>query len=255
LEHPAVSDKWDFYFSNVNEKLASLFVDLGIREVAPDPSKPWLLWVWVYFNHPREDGLSSAHEAGTLSCIEDSLTQSVGDAVDGSLVGRITTDGRREFYFYAPCFPGFDDAVTSAMKPFPEYRWDADTKHDPEWHQYLGLLYPTPRDWERIKNGRVIEQLQQHGDPLEKERPVSHWAYFADEVSRDQFVAAVTDLGFSATILEAADDLERPHPYGITCERVDKVDWDSINQVTLTLFELAEALAGVYDGWETSVEK
>jgi hypothetical protein len=31
-----MSDHWDFYFANVNEKVASLFVDLGIREAAPD---------------------------------------------------------------------------------------------------------------------------------------------------------------------------------------------------------------------------
>ena len=41
-----MSDNWDFYFANVNEMPASLFVDLGIRNSAPDPERPWLLWVW-----------------------------------------------------------------------------------------------------------------------------------------------------------------------------------------------------------------
>jgi hypothetical protein len=155
-EHHAVSDQWDFYFANVNEKLASLFVDLGIRETAPDTDNPWLLWAWVYFNHPREDGLSNSQEADALSQIEDSLMEAVSGVVNGFLTGRITTDGRREFYFYAPAYAGFTEAVARSMERFPEYKWDADTKHDPEWNQYLGLLYPTPRDWQRIRNRHVI---------------------------------------------------------------------------------------------------
>ncbi len=201
-----MSDQWDFYFANVNEKLASLFVDLGIREMAPDEDNPWLLWIWVYFNHPRDDGLSISQEADTLSQIEDWLSDAVGGALDGFLAGRITTDGRREFYFYAPSFVGFNDLVARSMERFPDYRWDADTQHDPEWSQYLGLLYPTPRDWQRIKNRHVIERLKEYGDPLKRKRPVFHWAYFSTEVSRGSLWAGVKDRGFSVTNEHTVDD-------------------------------------------------
>lgn len=250
-----MSEHWDFFFANVNNKLASLFVDLGIRRSVPDIERPWLLWVWVYFNNPRDDGLHSAQEAGTLSQIEDSLNESVSGAVDGVLVGRITTDGRREFYFYAPSFAGFEDGVARGMKGFSDYRWDSGSKHDPEWEQYLGLLYPSPHDWQCIKNRYVIEQLRKAGDPLEKERLVFHWAYFPDESSRKQFVAAIRERGYEVTKQGRVDDPDRPHPFGVSFERVDRVDWDSINQVTIELFDLAESVGGDYDGWETSVEK
>lgn len=250
-----MSDQWDFYFANVNEKLASLFVDIGIREIAPDASRPWLLWVWVYFNHPREDGLSSAQEAETLFHIEDSLAEAVRSAVNGSLVGRITTDGRREFYFYAASFAGFDDATARGMTAYPEHRWESGTNHDPDWNQYLGLLYPGPRDWQRIKNRQVIEQLQKLGDSLEKKRIVFHWAYFADVSLRDQFVASVKKLSFDVTNQSTNDDPNCSHPFSVSFQRIDSVDWDSINEVALELFELANSFAGDYDGWETSVER
>ena len=32
-------DAWDFYFANVNEVAASLFVDLGIRDSIPDTER------------------------------------------------------------------------------------------------------------------------------------------------------------------------------------------------------------------------
>lgn len=248
-----MSEQWDFYFARVNDKLASFFVDLGIRDSAPDASNPWLLWVRVYFNSPREDGLSSSEESDTLFQIEDSITEAVANATKGRPVGRITTDGQRAFYFYSPSFVGFEDAVARGLKAFPGYRWDSGSTHDPEWSQYLTGLYPSPRDWQRITNRRVIEQLMKGGDSLQKERPVFHWAYFRNEQDRGRFVAAVQDLGYTITNQAERDD--HPYPFGAAFERLDRIDWDSINHATLELFELARSFAGKYDGWETSVEK
>jgi hypothetical protein len=52
-------EEWEFYFSNVNDKLGSLFVDLGLHKVAPIADKPNVVWVSIKMNKPREDGLSS----------------------------------------------------------------------------------------------------------------------------------------------------------------------------------------------------
>jgi hypothetical protein len=101
----------------------------------------------------------------------------------------------------------------------------------------------------------VIERLQEHGDPLEKKRPVFHWAYFSNEASRGQFVADIKDRGFRIANENNVDDPNCSHPLGVSFERIDNVDWDSINQLTLELYELANVLGGDYDGWETSVEK
>ncbi len=72
-----MSDAWDFYFANLNDVIASLFVDLGIRDSVPDTDRPWLLWTWVYLRDPRDDGLSSSEEAPILNAIEDALTKQV----------------------------------------------------------------------------------------------------------------------------------------------------------------------------------
>lgn len=88
-----MSDEWDFYFANVNDALASLFVDLGIRDSVPDRDRPWLLWTAVRFQRSRDDGLSSSEEAPLLHEIEDVLTSAVKNAVKAEFVGRITTAG------------------------------------------------------------------------------------------------------------------------------------------------------------------
>jgi len=250
-----MSDAWDFYFANVNDVVASLFVDLGIRDSVPDPARPWLLWAWVYFRQPRDDGLSSTEEAPTLNEIEDVLTNEVKDAAAAELVGRITTAGRREFYFYGPHQDHFEHAVARALERFAPYGFDAGTNEDPDWSQYLNVLYPSPEELQRIKNRRVVEELEKHGDSLNKPRLVSHWAYFPSPQDRNRFIARAVGAGFQVTDQSDHSDEETAYPYGVTLNRVDRVDWASINEATLVLFRLAQELNGDYDGWETSVEK
>lgn len=250
-----MSDQWDFYFSYVNDVIASLFVDVGIRKSVPDPARPWLLWAWVQFLQPRDDGLSSADEAPLLHEIEEQISKEVKTRVNADLVGRITTSGRREFYFYGVDATHFKEAVSSAMMRFPHYKIEVGIQHDPAWSQYLDLLYPTPRDWQRIKNRHVIEQLEKHGDPLTVPRAVNHWAYFESSTGRSQFIAKASITGFRVVGESESRDSETGKPYGVQLERIDRVDWNSINTVTLELFELALHARGEYDGWETSVEK
>ena len=202
-----MSDQWDFYFANVNDKLASLFLDVGIRDRVPDPSRPWLLWVWVTLLRMRSPRLSLRASMGFLS---------------------------------------------GALRPMDDVNF---IHTQLNWSQYLDVLYPTPRDWQRIQNRHVIEHLQSLGDRLQKKRLVSHWAYFPDEATRGRFVASIEDLGFSILQQQVDSDSQAANPMSVSFERVDDVDWDSINQVTLELFELADSCSGQYDGWETSVEK
>lgn len=250
-----MSDKWDFYFANVNDVIASLFVDLGLRKSIPDRDRPWLMWTWVNFRQPRDDGLSSSEEAPVLHEIEDALTKAVKETTAAELVGRITTAGRREFYFYGPRPHGFEQAAASALKSFPAYEFHSGSKEDPSWSQYLNVLYPSPEEHQRIKNLHVIEALEKGGDPLKKPRPVTHWAYFKSPQDRNKFIAKAVSAGFKVIDQYKSDNSEAEHPFCVMLERMDRVDWDSINGATLKLFRLAHEVSGDYDGWETSVEK
>jgi uncharacterized protein YaaR (DUF327 family) len=250
-----MSDSWDFYFAKMNDVVASIFVDLGIRDAVPCGDRPWLLWTWVYFQAPRDDGLSSSEEAPILHDIEDALTKKLKETTQAELVGRITTGGRREFYFYGPQPASFEQAVVSAMRPFPTYEVDMGSEEDPDWSHYLNVLYPSPEEHQRIKNLRVLEALEKRGDSLKKARLVSHWAYFKTPEDRNQFIAKAVSSMFRVTEQSDSDESETEHRHGVTVERIEHVDWDSINHATLELFRFAEEAEGDYDGWETSVEK
>jgi hypothetical protein len=100
-----MGDDGTSYFSNVNDQLASIFVNLGLLVGdAPIASKPWLLGVWVYLLSPRPDGLSASGEAPTLFMIEEALHALIGRNCHAIPCGRFTTEGRREFYFYGETF-------------------------------------------------------------------------------------------------------------------------------------------------------
>ena len=156
-----MSENWNSYFCNVNDKLASIFVDLGIRKTIPDPSRPWLLWVRVYFKQPRPDGLSSREEFDTLVSIEEKLTTALEQKCGAVLSGRISTDGRRKFYFYGSLPRTFESALAESMTEFHGYRFEYDSQEDPGWRQYLDVLYPSEEDLQRIKNREVLQVLEQ----------------------------------------------------------------------------------------------
>jgi hypothetical protein len=127
-----MSEDWNSYFCNVNDILASIFLDLGLRESAPDPTKPILLWVWVYMKHPRPVGLSDRSEFDVLCALEDKLNRALGEQFDAVFCGRITTAGRREFYFYAPRAETLETVVRGTLIQFADYEFDCDKKADHE---------------------------------------------------------------------------------------------------------------------------
>lgn len=228
-------------------------VDLGVRDQVPDRDRPWLLWVWVYMLAPRPDGLSSTEEAEVLFALEDHMIAKIGRALDAKLVGRITTQGRREFYVYADRPLAGELPLSDALKNFPEYRFDWGTKKDTEWQQYLTVLYPSEEELQKIKNRRVLEVLEERGNDSEQPREIRHWFYFKTVEDRDALIRDVRSLGFS--IVSSSENTDYANPFGVHVARADRSDQESIDSVTIELFKLAKCHQGEYDGWETQVVK
>jgi hypothetical protein len=248
-----LSDEWDFYFARVNDAVASIFVDLGIRPEAPLEARPWLLWVWVEMQSPRPDGLSSSEEAPRLQQIGEALDASISTACSAQLVGRITGSRRREFYFYAAEPGGLEEAAAQAMQPFESYRYHTGSAFQPDWDQYVTLLYPSQTNLERMRNRRVLEMLAREGDVHELPRKVEHWLYFADEATRTACRDTLTAIEFTVESEDLVDDGKSGLPWQLVVSRVDSVDNHTINGITLELARLARENGGDYDGWESPV--
>ena len=244
--------KWNFYLCNVNDKLASIFLDLALRELAPMATKPWLLWVWVYLNTPRPDGLSRSDEAPVLYQMEEVMTAAVSGVCRAPSVGRITTDGRREFYFYGEENDGFSSAVRQALSAFEGYRFDSGSQYEPGWNQFLNVLYPNPEELQRIGNRDVLDVMKREGDSPAIPRDVMHWISFEAADCRNSFRSEVEALGYR---IDSEYEVETSTPYSIVVTRQQSIEPNEIDGTVLELFRLAQRCSGEYDGWESPVMK
>jgi uncharacterized protein (TIGR01619 family) len=264
-------ENWKSYFSNVNYKFASLALNLGLRPETPMPDKPWLLWIWIYLLVPDDRGLTIASEAKVIWEIEKKLETALIAACGGIYCGRITTDGKRELYFYGKSEVEFEAAVKTTMSSFGEYRFDLGAQYEPDWNQYLNVLHPSDEDMQRIGNRDLIEVFEKKGDTLETEREVDHWIYFSREVDRELFAQMVLQRGYQiGTVPDQPEDdqpedkqpedkqpedkqPEDKQPFGLIAIRRQNITLADINNTVIELFRLAKAANGLYDGWEAEV--
>jgi regulator of RNase E activity RraB len=243
---------FNFYLCNVNDKLSSIYVDLALRRDAPDPYRNRLLWVWVEMNFPRSDGLSDGPEAPKLYQIEDELTSALALS-DAVFAGRITGDNRREFYYYLPASKNPKDTVLGAMKAHPDYKFTFGSKADPDWSQYLGLLYPSDEVRQAMANRDTLQAIREKGDSLDVSREVNHWVYFNSDEERKSFAQAADALGYT---LQSGSHFEQPKGgfrFGLRLCKTQPIDQDAIDKTTLELFRLSKQFNADYDGWESQV--
>ncbi|MEM7234990.1 MAG: DUF695 domain-containing protein [Planctomycetota bacterium] len=249
-----MSDDWDFYFCTVDHKPASIFVDLGIRKYAPLPELQIFAWLRLSMQFPRDDGSSSREEFEALIQIEHAVEAALADHAEKILyVGRNTSDGNRDFYFYTDNGVRAESVLSEAMVPFPSYEFETGARHDAAWETYLNFLLPSDREMQTIQNGRVLDALEEKGDQHDTVREVSHWVYFEAAEARERFLTEVRQRGYREISKNENTDYTRP--FGAIIASDIDVNYGTINDVTLELFDLAKETGGEYDGWEARVER
>ena len=245
-----MSKDWDFYLCEVEGKPASVFLDLGVAADAPLARFPFAAVLRLSLLSPSADGLSSRDEFDALTAIEDALAAHLVSR-STTYVGRITSDGRRDFHFYTAAERGWNEQVAAVLAEFPTYRFRCVVESDPDWNTYFETLSPSDEDRERIQNRRTCAALQAQGDRLETPRPIEHWAYFRKSKPRQAFIDQATALGYR--IDELIDPEEKGEPYAVRlcCDGIPSLR--GIDEITLPLFRAARECGGQYDGWETQL--
>jgi hypothetical protein len=148
---------WQSYLCKMDDELASVYLDLNLALVAPLVIKPQLTWLWIKLNSPREDGLSSDEEFDALCDFEDDIIHELRLCASCQYVGRITTKGRREFYFYTTWDFDFEKMISQVLEAHPEYSFQCGGKLDDSWAQYFSTLFPAKQGLEQIRQ-RTTQQ-------------------------------------------------------------------------------------------------
>jgi Family of unknown function (DUF695)./Protein of unknown function (DUF1260). len=244
-----MSDDWDVYFTHVDDKPASMFLDLGLAQEAPIPGLSVMAYITLDFQDPDENGMSKRSEYEKLLQIEDVLVAAVTHETS-IFVGRCTTGGQRDFFFYMDNARGVEERVEAVMASFEEYDWDIGLVEEPDWDTYFEYLYPDDQGMDTIWNNRVRRNLDAEGDDLSATREIDHWIQFPTEADLLAFKTEVEREGFTVTAQEKAAD--KPY-FEALVQRADVPE--DIDDVTWPLRELAGAHGGGYDGWGCVVVK
>jgi len=238
-------DNWDFYFGRVDGNPSSTFLNLSLGSRAPVQGFTDCVYVSVKMKAPKPNGLSSQDEFDALADLEDDLSQVIGTQ-GGLFAGRVTHDGKRDFFAYFRDGATAKTALLTFQQTHAGYAMEIGARTDPEWEVYRGYLYPAPSAFQQIKNRAVLLRLQAEGDNLAARRRIDHFAFFPDREAAEAFAQAAAAEGFQ---LEAITG-ERENTQ-VQFWREDAPH--GIDLVTDMIVSALEGAVGRYDGWETPV--
>lgn len=246
--------EWEVYESRVQEAQATIRVDMSAHDDHGD-GRGYCLRVTVQLREPGADGTGVEAEAEPLSKLEARLAAILSERSEAVGVGWITTRGRRELLFYATHPGDLQEGVDAVRAEFPGYALSAGLENDPSWSRYRQALYPRARDLIRIQNRRRVEELGAKGDKPEKKRRVSHWLYFPTAEDRKAFLGEVQPEGFKSTAQRVKGDETDERPIALQITREDALELEGLDELTLDLWDRAQAYDGEYGGWEAQPAK
>ena len=242
-------DQWDFYPLEVDSQPASIFLNLSLAQRAPVQGFDRMAYVRVIMRMPRDDGLSSQEEYDGLIQVEETVIAEIETGGVSGYVGRNTSSGNRDFYFYTRDADAFEHSARKAMQRHPDYRFEIGGRTDAKWQTYFEFLYPAPLDLQRMGNRAVVLQLAKAGDIHYAPRPIDHMVVLHDRAAADGFTAFVRSRGFEVT--SAVPSEHDPKAIHVEFKRRDRVT--DIDAIVDELFEAAKTRGGEYDGWASEV--
>lgn len=248
-----IKQNWNFYMCRVDDKPASIRLNLALYNIAPVEDYKHRLSIFIKMNNPTEDGLSSNEEYPILCDIEDEVVKRI-ETLEDIFVGTVKSEGKLELHIFTKNPSKTESLCKEALTNFPDYKWDYFIGEDSEWDFYFNFLYPDVYSYQAMMNRSVIENLTNQGDNLEKEREIDHWLYFSSEENINIAIKKLEESGYKALSSKKLDD-ENNYPYQLNISRMDNAIYNHINEVVWELIEIVESLYGYYDGWGCPITK
>lgn len=248
----AQEDSWDVYLAQYDEGVGSTTLNMELINVAPLKEFPFVVVTGVTYDSCGEEGLPNTDQLDKLYEISEAIDQAVSAITKSLMVGTFTVQCERLLYIYVQdTLTIRDQLIKLYTGRYKKYKYYLNIRPDKKWEAYRTFLYPSPEILDYMSNEKVLERLSEAGDKLEKPREVEHWLYFKSTKDRDSFIKYAEGERFKIESKEYVKDAKLP--YQLQMSRVDHVDSDSINRITIELEKKAKEYKGEYDGWETVV--
>lgn len=247
-------DHWETYLASYEKGPGITLVNMSLKEKAPVKEQGFVLITGVRFSLCK-DGLPTPEMLETLQPIDDALARQVSFLGKTTFAGTWTHDCERLNYFYIQDSMDVRFSLQTFYKDnFPDFKYYINIRHDPEWDGYLKFLYPNEIILEQLKVSKVLRQLSEGGDKLEKERLVDYSFSFPDEKSRSTFIDLVKKEGFIVTD-QPKKAISRDRAGLVTISKTALPNASTISGMVLYLRKKAADIGGEYKGWETTLIK
>ena len=245
-----MAETWHTFPAQMGEHRAFItFNEAYAREADKDP-RDILLRVRAEMKRPNVAGMPTDEEFPALAALDEKLENQFGRRF-GSYVGKVTVNGKRHFFFYVSCS---EETASQAIERISDettyglaYSYEKDAAKEGCWRD----LYPTPDDWQMIKDLGVLDALRDRGDNSEKSRELTHWAYFRDSDAAKHFSDWAAGTGYSVAELQSP---ESGGEFKVRFTHRGTMVLEDITHHSIT-GRKARELGEEYDGWKTSVEK
>jgi hypothetical protein len=235
---PDWTEAWRTYPGTYSNAPALWAVDLGVLELAPIPTLPFRMDVFVGVTSGA-DGLPT--DGAQVAELEDAV-RATADRLGGVYVGRLGSAGVCRLVAHIPVDPV--NPVT-----LPDYPTaPVATAYDPHWAFARDVLGPEERQHQVLEGPEVVGVLQGQGDPLAVPRQVAHVAFFPVLSSAEHAAADLRADGFSA-VVEPDEEGE----YSLTALRNDPVEPPVVHDLTWAVKQTVERHGGTYDGWNCGI--
>lgn len=246
-----MSEYWDTYIDLIDGKPASIILDMEVSQELDNEHYKYAYAARLALKKPNEDGLHAGAEADRLAIIEEAFVEAA-ELSHYVNVGKITTDGYRDLFFYS--LQGEAETLALIANKFyllADYDIDVFKLEETQsWDFYFELLYPDSYQFQHMGNHDVLETLEQSGDNLEAPRRVEHFILFQDEKMMKRFAKTIQQEGF--TVEEGSFEKDDEGNSVVRISRVDFITYAAIDELTDLLLEISSRFQGEYDGWETA---
>ena len=247
-----IEHDWASYFCRVEDKPASIRLNLALNEIAPIEKYNHRIWFSIKLLDPDENGLSTKEEFPVICKIEDDISEAL-EKLGMILVGALKTNGTFDLYFYSKNTGEFEEVANSVMKKHSNYSYAIDAKADNDWNDYFDFLYPGEYEYQTILNQKVLINLETNGDNSESEREIDHWLYFETEKDRNSYIQKIEKIGYKVISTNILD--KGKNAYQLNISKVSNANRNTINDFVWELIILSKEDNGTYDGWGCPIVK
>lgn len=248
----AQTEQWDMYMASINNKPASVLVDLALYPNAPDTRFPYLVITGPRFKNCKANGLPETEELPKLEEILEASTAFLSGVTAKVLAGTLTHNCQRNNYYYVKDTANVRNALIRLYKRnYSDYNYGIIIKYEASWLNYISVLYPTAatKDW--MENQKTLASLVQQGIDIQQKQKIKHVACFATDTSSLAFVNKAQSLQLNAQPLKNL--MNAKQPYCISINEVHVLHIDSICKQTMLIRNLVSDFKGIYHGWQVPV--